>query len=483
MPLSRLTALSPLDGRYADKTEPLAAYFSEWALMRYRVAVEVEYLIALLEQLGHRAASYATTLESMRDLYRRFSPADAEAVKGIERTTRHDMKAVEYWIKQQLASLPALAGDTELVHMGLTSDDVNNLAYALMHRGALDGVMLPALGNTLRDLSRLARAHGEAPMLARTHGQPASPTTMGKELGVFAARLAREAEGLAGMVLPGKLGGATGTLAALHVAYPHRDWLGFSRAFMTRLGLRPSPVTTQIEPGDGYAALYDQLRRINQVFLDLSQDMWRYISDGYFRQLVVSGEIGSSAMPHKVNPIDFENAEGNVGLANALLVHLAEKLTVSRLQRDLSGSTVIRNAGVAFGHTLMAWQSAARGMERIDLDRGRLLDELAAHPEVLAEAIQSVLRAQGGAVPYERLAELTRGKTVTLEALRETARTLAPVRYDLWRTLEPATYIGFAPQLANEAATLAEDAIARIEARTHVPDPFGYQGKNPRDHA
>jgi adenylosuccinate lyase len=445
----RLTALSPLDGRYADQLAPLAQHFSELALIRGRVAVELAYLRALAAELGRPVE--VPELE--------FTEADGEAVKALERTTRHDVKAVEYWLKERLP----LGRDLELIHLGLTSEDVNNLAYAGMHRGALQDALLPTLGRLLTTLAGLARRYAHVPMLARTHGQPASPTTMGKELGVFAARLAREVSSLCRHELPGKLGGATGTLAALKTAFPDHDWLRFSRGFIQGLGLQPSPVTTQIEPADGYAAFYDHLRRINHVLLDLSLDMWRYVSDGYFRQAVVAGEVGSSAMPHKVNPIDFENAEGNLGLANALLVHLGDKLTVSRLQRDLSGSTVMRNAGVALGHGYLAWLSIERGLARVALDEQRLVEELSAHPEVLAEAIQTVLRADRAEVPYEQLKALTQGKHVTLDELRLRAMELAFHRADTWNGLSPETYVGLAPELALEAAEMAEAAVREIQ--------------------
>lgn len=445
----RLTALSPLDGRYADQLAPLARHFSELALIRNRVEVELAYLDALARELDRPLSLPAID----------FTGADGEAVKAIERTTRHDVKAVEYWLKDRLKE--ALSQDLELIHLGLTSEDVNNLAYARMHQAALDQVVFPTLARILRTLAGLSRQYADAPMLARTHGQPASPTTMGKELGVFAARLAREATSFKAHRLAGKLGGATGTLAALVAAYPTHDWLAFSRRLIQDMGLSPSPVTTQIEPGDAYAALYDHLRRLNHVLQDLAQDMWRYISDGYFRQAVVQGEIGSSAMPHKVNPIDFENAEGNLGLANALLTFLGDKLTVSRLQRDLSGSTVMRNAGVAVGHTYMGWLSVEKGLARVALDERALSEDLSRHPEVLAEAIQTIMRADGLEVPYEKLKDLTRGKQVTLQDLQAGALSLAPGR--AWHDLAPETYVGLAPQLAREAADLAEAAAKTLE--------------------
>ncbi|HEY9721511.1 MAG TPA: adenylosuccinate lyase, partial [Oscillatoriaceae cyanobacterium] len=359
-----LTALSPLDGRYARQTAPLAGIFSELGLLRERVRVEVAYLQALLTAIAHPAATQETrvALESLAD---DFSTADAEAIKAIEAETRHDVKAVEYWLKDRVLRIPALAAHAELVHLGLTSEDVNNLAYARMQQTALREVLLPAHGELLAALATLAEDTRALPMLARTHGQPASPTTLGKELGVFLDRLVTALAPLPTFRLPGKLNGATGTYAALAIAYPQIDWPAFSARVIESLGLTPSLVTTQVEPHDGYAALYDALKRVNNILLDLAQDAWRYVSDGYFRQRAVAGEIGSSAMPHKINPIDFENAEGNLGLANALLVHFADKLTKSRLQRDLSDSTVLRNLGVAFGHTLVALQNLVRGLDRV----------------------------------------------------------------------------------------------------------------------
>lgn len=443
-----LDALSPLDGRYAKDTAALAACFSERALINARLEIEWAYLKALLPVIGRKET--IGTLPAVR----------AEDVKAIEATTRHDMKAVEYWVKARVA--PELV---ELVHFGLTSDDVNNLAWGLMHRRALDTVLLPAIADLLDALAKLTRTHRDLPMLARTHGQPATPTTYGKEVGVFAARLARAADDLAGLQPSGKLNGATGTFAALHLAFPEVDWPAFSERFVRDLGLQPVAVTTQVEPKDGLAAIYDASRRVGHVLGDLVLDMWRYISDGWLVQAAKAGEIGSSAMPHKINPIDFENAEGNLGLAGALFVHLGDKLTRSRLQRDLSDSTVMRNSGVAFGHLLLACRSAMRGLGRCAPDAARMAAALEAHPEVLAEAIQVVGRAVGAEQPYESLKELTRGREVDLASLRAAGAALAPDRAALWASLTPASYIGLAPQLADAAATDAESAAARLRAR------------------
>src|SRR6266508_1187296 len=364
-----LTALSPLDGRYRPDVAALQAYFSEAALFRYRVRIEIEYLLFLsrARDLTFIAPLTPQQVAELRGLYRAFRDEDAEAIAAWDRKVNHDVKAVEYWLREQIGKL-GLGAWKEAVHFALTSEDVNNLAYALAVREA------------------------ETAMLARTHGQPATPTTLGKEIAVFVARLRRAHAALAGVALTGKLNGATGTFAAHATALPNMDWLAFSRAFVRSLDLEPVLLTTQIEPHDSLAALCDALKRLNTLLIDLCQDMWRYIGDGYLVQAVESGEVGSSTMPHKVNPIDFENGEGNLGLANALLEFFSRKLPVSRLQRDLTDSTVLRNLGVAFGHSLFAYRRILRGLGKLTVDRERLLDELRAHPEVLAEAVQTILR-------------------------------------------------------------------------------------------
>lgn len=463
--MTALTALSPLDGRYQPKVKVLGDYFSEFALNRYRVMVEVEYLIALL------GAVYGTDVgrmfepgafERLREIYARFSVEDAAEIKRLEATINHDVKAVEYFLKAQLKEIPGFAAELEKVHFGLTSEDTNNLAYACMLRDALQDVMLPALMDVLASLVELAKRTRSTPMLARTHGQPASPTTMGKELGVFLSRLEGEIAGLKEFGLYGKLNGATGTFGALNVAYPRFDWLNFAGHFISTLGLVPNLITTQIEPHDRFAALFDALRRVHNILIDLDQDVWRYISDGYFRQVPVAAEVGSSTMPHKVNPIDFENSEGNLGLANALLAFMSDKLPKSRLQRDLSDSTVLRNVGVAWGYALLAYQSTLKGLKRLEVDTERLQSELDAHPEVLAEAIQTVLRAQGYPAPYEALKAATRGERVTMGDLHKLIEGLdidAKTRGWLL-SLTPAGYTGYAERLTDLAVQAAEGVLA-----------------------
>ncbi|HWQ13777.1 MAG TPA: adenylosuccinate lyase [Roseiflexaceae bacterium] len=457
-----LSALSPLDGRYRRDVAELEAYFSEAALFRYRVRVEVEYLIFLTRARG---VDFVPPLEpqaagALRDLYRAFSLEDAQAIAAWDRRVNHDVKAVEYWLRERLDAL-GLGAWKEAVHFALTSEDVNNLAYALMIREARDLVLVKAVGEVLVLLHDLALREAETPMLARTHGQPATPTTFGKELAVFVERLRRAQLGLAGVRLTGKLTGATGTLAAHHTAVPQVDWIAFSRGFVRLLDLEPNLLTTQIEPHDTLAELCDALRRLNTVLIDLCQDMWRYISDGYLAQAARPGEVGSSTMPHKVNPIDFENAEGNLGLAIALLEHFGRKLPISRLQRDLTDSTLLRNLGVAFGHSLLAYRRAARGLEKVAVDRERLLADLRAHPEVLAEAVQTILRRVGYPEPYEALKALSRGRALTLEALHAFVDELdvpEAVKEEL-RALTPEGYTGLAAKLAR---TIIRDDLAAV---------------------
>ncbi len=446
-----LNAIAPLDGRYRRDVAALAAYFSEAALFRYRVRVEVEYLIFLSRTPSLTFVPPLTTSQQamLRALYRQFSLEDAQAVAAWDRRVNHDVKAVEYWLRERLVGLN-LEDWAEAVHFALTSEDVNNLAYALLVREARDLVLLPTLNELHGVLRELAFDEAETLMLSRTHGQSATPTTFGKEMAVFASRLRRATADLSAVQLTGKLNGATGTFAAHAAAMPNVDWLTFSRAFIRTLDLEPLLVTTQIEPHDTLATLCDTLKRLNTLLLDLCQDYWRYISDGYLIQAAQAGEVGSSTMPHKVNPIDFENGEGNLGLANALLEFFSRKLPVSRLQRDLSDSTVLRNLGVAFGYSLLAYRRIQRGLGKVAVNREYLLEVVRAHPEVLAEAVQTILRRAGYPQPYEALKELTRGRVLTPADLATFIANLdvdATVKNEL-STLTPEGYVGLAAKLA-----------------------------------
>jgi adenylosuccinate lyase len=449
--LSNLATISPLDGRYAKDVAALEPFFSEAGLYRYRVRVEVEYLLFLsrVRGVGFIAPLDATAAASLRALYRNFGLDDAQAIAAWDKRVNHDVKAVEYWLRERLDAL-GLGPYKEAVHWALTSEDVNNLAYGMLLHESRDQVLRPALGTLLEQLHDLARSEAHTAMLARTHGQAATPTTLGKELAVFAGRLQRGIDQLAALKLTGKLNGATGSFAAHVAALPYVDWLGFSRAFVRFLELEPVLLTTQIEPHDSIAELCDAFKRINTVLIDLCQDVWRYISDGYFVQQVARGEVGSSTMPHKVNPIDFENAEGNLGLANALFEFFARKLPVSRLQRDLSDSTTLRNLGVACGYSLLAYSRIARGLAKLRADHTRIAADLAAHPEVLAEAVQTILRREGFPEPYEALKAATRGRALTLEALHEfiAALDVPPAVRDELLALTPEGYIGLAAKLA-----------------------------------
>lgn len=449
--LAPLDALSPLDGRYAADVAPLRAYLSEAALYRARVQVEIEYLIFLARspRIPFVPPLDAAQQAALRVLYRQFSAEDAEAIAAWDKRVNHDVKAVEYWLREKLAALD-MAAWNEALHWALTSEDVNNLAYALLVRGARDHVLAPKLRDIYVMLREMAQEFADLPMLARTHGQAATPTTLGKELNVFAHRLGNANDGLARMVITGKLNGATGTYAAQVAALPAVDWLRFSNAFLQFLELKPTLLTTQIEPHDTLAELCDALRRINTILLDLDMDLWRYISDGYFVQRPNPNEVGSSTMPHKINPIDFENSEGNLHVAGALLDMFSRKLPISRLQRDLSDSTVLRTLGTAFGHSLVGYARTLRGLSKIEPNRERIRAEIQAHPEVLAEAIQTILRREGYPEPYEVLKGLTRGRTPTLEDIHAFVATLdvAPeVKAELTR-LTPETYVGLAATLA-----------------------------------
>ena len=419
MILSALTAISPVDGRYRGKTEALASYFSEFALIRYRVRVEAKYFCALTEVLPQlEAANRPEIHEALRRVYLDFSMADAERIKEIERTTNHDVKAVEYFIKERMDAA-GLGAYREFVHFGLTSQDINNTALPLSVKEALEEVYYPALDSVMSVLYRYAEAWEEIAMPAKTHGQPASPTRLGKEIRVFAYRLEQQLALLRAVPISAKFGGATGNFNAHHAAYPQTDWRAFADRFVSeRLGLVREAWTTQISNYDNLAALFDGLRRVNTILIDLCRDMWQYISMDYFKQKIKAGEVGSSAMPHKVNPIDFENAEGNLGVADAILTHLSTKLPISRLQRDLTDSTVTRNIGVPLAHIAVALASLSKGLEKLVLNRPAIDHELDAHREVVAEAIQTILRREGYPQPYEALKALTRkNEAVTEESI------------------------------------------------------------------
>ena len=454
MTLELLTAISPVDGRYRGKTEPLAAYFSEYALIRYRIRVEIEYFISLCELPLPQLAGFPTELfPRLRAIYQDFQVADAQRVKEIEQVTNHDVKAVEYYIKEQFDKISAvdLTPFKEFVHFGLTSQDINNTSVPLSLKDALNDVFCPQVEELIAQLQQYADEWSDIPMLAKTHGQPASPTRLGKEVMVYVYRLTEQLRSLRACVLTAKFGGATGNMNAHHVAYPDYDWRTFANRFVSeKLGLQREQYTTQISNYDALAAVFDAVRRINTIIIDLDRDFWMYISMEYFKQKIKAGEVGSSAMPHKVNPIDFENSEGNLGLANALLQFLAQKLPISRLQRDLTDSTVLRNMGVAFGYALVAAKSTLKGLGKLELNEARLAEDLDHNWEVLAEPIQTVMRKVGMDHPYERLKELTRGRRVTPEIMKEFVEGLDLPADDKARllALTPATYIGKAVELA-----------------------------------
>jgi len=450
---ARLTALSPLDGRYAAKVDALREQFSEFALIRQRMRVEVAWLLALaaepaITEVPPFSDDARATLDAVVSS---FSVADAARVKTIERTTNHDVKAVEYWLKERLASSPEIVRVAEFVHFACTSEDINNLAYGIALEEARRNTLLPLLESVAADLRALAHAHADVPMLARTHGQPATPTTLGKEFANVYARLERQIAALARLPIKGKLNGAVGNYNAHAIAYPDVEWEKVAARTVASLGLEFNPYTTQIEPHDGIAEYCDALARANSILIDLDRDIWSYVSLGYFRQRMREGEVGSSTMPHKVNPIDFENSEGNLGFANALLRHLAEKLPISRWQRDLTDSTVLRNVGVALGHAMLGWTALRQGLAKLDVDENRIAADLDSNWEVLAEAIQTVMRRHGLPEPYEQLKALTRGKTgMTRESLRAFIEGLALPADAKSRllALTPATYVGLAARLA-----------------------------------
>ena len=452
MELSPLTAISPVDGRYAAKTAELRPIFSEYGLIRHRVLVEVRWLQKLAEHPGiPEVPPFSDHARAILDgLVENFAEADARRVKNIERTTNHDVKAVEYFIKEKIAGNAELEAVSEFVHFACTSEDINNLAYGLMLREGRNQILLPLFDDLIEALREMAHALAETPMLAHTHGQPASPTTVGKEFANVVARLQRQRRQVADVALLGKINGAVGNYNAHLAAYPEVDWPAFAREFVESLGLEWNSYTTQIEPHDCIAELFDAISRFNTVLIDFDRDVWTYISMGFFRQKTVKGEVGSSTMPHKVNPIDFENSEGNLGIAIALFEHLARKLPVSRMQRDLTDSTVLRNLGVGFAHTVIAVHATLRGLSKLEVNTPRLQEFLEANWEVLAEAVQTVMRRYGIEKPYEKLKELTRGRRVDAAAMRDFIDGLEipePEKARL-RAMTPADYTGNAAEQA-----------------------------------
>ncbi|MCF7969180.1 MAG: adenylosuccinate lyase [Methylococcaceae bacterium] len=451
-----LTHLSPIDGRYADKVEPLRSILSEFGLIRYRVLVEVRWLQALAAEpkIAEVPPLSAGARDALDRIVSEFSVEGAERVKTIERTTNHDVKAVEYFLKEKIAGHPELEAVSEFIHFACTSEDINNLAYGLMIREARDAVLLPEMHAVIRAIGVKAQDYAAQPMLSRTHGQPATPSTMGKEFANVAVRLTRQARQAGAVEILGKINGAVGNYNAHQVAYPEVDWPAFSRRFVESLGLVFNPYTTQIEPHDYLAEIFHAFSRFNTVLMDFDRDVWGYISLGFFKQKTVAGEVGSSTMPHKVNPIDFENSEGNLGLANAVFSHLADKLPISRWQRDLTDSTVLRNIGVGMAHTLIALQATLKGISKLEINAEALESDLAANPEVLAEPIQTVMRRYGIEKPYEKLKDLTRGQRIDSASLAAFINQLEipeSARQQLL-ALSPRDYTGYAESLARSVS-------------------------------
>ena len=452
MELTALTAISPVDGRYGSKVSVFRSIFSEYGLIRNRVTVEIRWLqqLAAHPAITEVPAFSAEANAFLDKLVSEFSLADAERIKEIERTTNHDVKAVEYLIKEKIADVPELHAVTEFVHFACTSEDINNLSHALMLREGLDHGLLPGMEKVVDKLAELAKEHAEQPMLSRTHGQTASPTTVGKELANVVYRLRRQLMQIREVEIMGKINGAVGNYNAHLSAYPDVDWAANAEEFVESLGLDWNPYTTQIEPHDYIAELYDAIARFNTILIDLDRDIWGYISLGYFKQKTVAGEIGSSTMPHKVNPIDFENSEGNLGIANAIFGHLSAKLPISRWQRDLTDSTVLRNLGVGFAHSLIAYEASLKGLGKLEINPARLNEDLNNAWEVLAEPIQTVMRRYNIEKPYEKLKDLTRGKTMSAEVIKNFVETLEipeEAKAEL-RNLTPDTYIGNAVEQA-----------------------------------
>ncbi len=454
MDLSLLTALSPVDGRYASKTNELREYFSEFGLLKYRVIVEVRWLQRLAEtaEIKEVPAFSAQANEHLNQIVSSFSEDDAQRIKDIEKTTNHDVKAVEYFLKEQVANVPELSAVSEFIHFACTSEDINNLSHALMLKEARDEVILPYMDKLINALRELTKEYRSIPMMARTHGQPASPTTMGKEMANVMVRLQRQRNQVAQVSVLGKINGAVGNYNAHLSAYPDVNWHALSEQFVTSLGITWNAYTTQIEPHDYIAELFDAVARFNTILLDFDRDVWGYIALGHFKQKTIAGEIGSSTMPHKVNPIDFENSEGNLGIANALFAHLATKLPVSRWQRDLTDSTVLRNLGVGMGYSLIAYQASLKGISKLEVNEASLLAELDDNWELLAEPVQTVMRRYGIEKPYEKLKELTRGKKVNADIMADFIDGLElpdSVKAEL-KTLTPASYIGDAIRLVDQ---------------------------------
>ncbi len=452
MDLSALTAVSPIDGRYGSKTTELRGIFSEFGLIKYRVQVEIRWLQRLAD---HEAITEVPAFSSeanalLNDIVSNFSEADAQRIKDIESTTNHDVKAVEYFIKEKIESNAELAAVTEFVHFACTSEDINNLSHGLMLKAGRDEVVLPYLEKVSNAIAALAVAHADLPMLSRTHGQTASPTTLGKEMANVVARMRRQIEQLKKVEILGKMNGAVGNYNAHLSAYPDVDWAENAQVFIEGLGLTFNPYTTQIEPHDYIAELFDVIARFNTILIDFDRDIWAYISNGYFKQKTIAGEVGSSTMPHKVNPIDFENSEGNLGIANAVMSHLAQKLPISRWQRDLTDSTVLRNMGVGLGYSLIAYQASLKGISKLEVNAARLAEDLDNAYEVLAEPIQTVMRRFGIEQPYEKLKAFTRGKAITKDMMIEFVDSLElpQAQKDALKAMTPASYTGNAAEQA-----------------------------------
>ncbi len=454
MQLDPLTAISPIDGRYASKTAGLRPYFSEYGLIYHRLLVEVRWLQALSSNpaIGE-VPEFSSEANALLDaILAEFTPAEAQAIKDIEKTTNHDVKAVEYYLKQRVADNTELNAVSEFIHFACTSEDINNLSHGLMLKSGRDSILLPLAREIEGRIAALAQAHAGLAMMSRTHGQPASPTTMGKEMANVSYRLRRQLAQIEKVEILGKINGAVGNYNAHLSAYPDADWPGLAREFVESLGLAWNPYTTQIEPHDYIAELFDAISRLNTILIDFSRDVWSYISIGYFKQKTVAGEVGSSTMPHKVNPIDFENAEGNLGIANAVFTHLAQKLPISRWQRDLTDSTVLRNLGTGLGHVLIALESLKRGIDKLEVDAGAIAADLDNNWEVLAEPIQTVMRRYGIEKPYEKLKALTRGQKIDADAVRTFIDGLdlpESAKQEL-RALTPAAYIGNARRQADD---------------------------------